>query len=60
MKGQPSEMEFSNVHEGLFESQRRIDWKVAALDRELGRCNENSAHKRERCEYWHIQLALKG
>ena len=58
MNGLLSGTEFSNAYEGLSESKRRIDSKIAGLHRELSRCNENIAYRNERCEYWRAQLAI--
>lgn len=58
MNGLLSGTEFSNAYEGLSESKRRIDSKIAGLDRELSRCNENIAYRNERCAYWRAQLAI--
>lgn len=57
MKGLLSGTEFNSAYEGLSESKCKINGKVEVLQESLGRCVDNIAYRKERCDYWRNQLA---
>ena len=57
MKVLLSGTEFNSAYEGLSESKCKINREVEVLQESLGRCVDNIAYRKERCDYWRSQLA---